>query len=79
MHGLQRGRVGWSDDQRPGRAQARDGTDAHLTVIESATGQEYDFLDASISRQTISAGSGSVVDTNTGNGLGARATPRTSR
>ena len=47
----------------PAGLQPENGTDAHLTVIESATGQEYDFWEASISGQTISAGSGSVVNT----------------
>jgi hypothetical protein len=56
----------------PAGLKPENGTDAHLTVIESATGQEYDFWDASISGQTISAGSGSVVNTNTGSGLGAQ-------
>jgi hypothetical protein len=56
----------------PAGLQPENGTDAHLTVIESGTGQEYDFWDASISGSTISAGSGSVVNTNTGNGLGAQ-------
>src|ERR1700709_219737 len=49
----------------PTGLKPENGTDAHLTVIESATGQEYDFWAASISGSTISAGSGSVVNTNT--------------
>jgi hypothetical protein len=56
----------------PASLQPQNGSDGHLTVIESATGQEYDFWDASITGQTISAASGSMVGTNTGNGLGAQ-------
>ena len=41
-------------------------------MIETATGSEYDFWDASITGSTIRAGSGSVVNANTGNGLGAQ-------
>ena len=72
VHRRQRRRYRRSDDQRPRGPQPENGTDAHLTVIESATGQEYDFWEASISGSTISAGSGSVVNANTGNGLGAQ-------
>jgi hypothetical protein len=56
----------------PAGAQPENGSDGHLTVIETATGAEYDFWDTSISGSTIEAGTGSVVDVNTGNGLGAQ-------
>jgi hypothetical protein len=56
----------------PAGLKPENGTDAHLTVIESSTGKEYDFWDASISGSTISAGSGSVVNVNTGSGLWAQ-------
>src|SRR5579875_1753662 len=36
--------------------------DAHLTVIEKATGAEYDFWHASISGSTLTAGAGSELD-----------------
>jgi hypothetical protein len=55
----------------PAGAQTENGSDGHLTVIETATGAEYDFWDTSISGSTIEAGTGSVVNVNTGNGLGA--------
>lgn len=55
----------------PRGAGAQSGSDAHLTVIETATGDEYDFWDASIRGSTVVAGDGSVVDVNTGTGLGA--------
>ena len=56
----------------PAGAQPENGSDGHLTVIETATGAEYDFWDTSISGSTIEAGTGSVVNTNTGTGLGAQ-------
>jgi hypothetical protein len=56
----------------PAGLQPEDGTDAHLTVVETATGQEYDMWGASISGSTISIQSGSVVNTNTGTGLWAQ-------
>jgi hypothetical protein len=55
----------------PRGAAPQSGSDAHLTVIETATGAEYDFWDASIQGSTIVAGDGSVVNVNTGTGLGA--------
>jgi hypothetical protein len=56
----------------PAGAQPQSGSDGHLTVIETATGAEYDFWDATIDGSTIEAGTGSVTDVNTGNGLGAQ-------
>jgi hypothetical protein len=56
----------------PANLRPESGSDGHLTVIETANGDEYDFWDATISGSTISAGSGSVVNTETGNGLGAQ-------
>jgi hypothetical protein len=55
----------------PPGAQSEGGYDGHLTVIETATGAEYDFWKATIQGSTIDAGAGSVVDANLGNGLGA--------
>ena len=55
----------------PSGAAPQTGSDAHMTVIETATGAEYDFWDASIQGSTIVAGDGSVVDVNTGTGIGA--------
>jgi hypothetical protein len=55
----------------PNGAAAQSGSDAHLTVIETATGAEYDFWDASIQGSTIVAGDGSVVNVNAGTGIGA--------
>jgi hypothetical protein len=65
-------KIGGQTINVPAGLQPENGTDAHLTVVETATGQEYDFWDASISGSTISAGSGSVVNTNTGTGLWAQ-------
>ncbi len=56
----------------PRGAAPQSGSDAHLTVIETATGAEYDFWDASIQGSTIVAGDGSVVDVDT-DGLGLSA------
>jgi hypothetical protein len=48
-----------------------DNSDAHMTVIETATGNEYDMWDASESGSTIDAGTGAMVNVNTGSGLGS--------
>jgi hypothetical protein len=56
----------------PAGAQAQDASDGHLTVIETATGDEYDFWNATIDGSTIEAGTGSMVNVNTGNGLGSQ-------
>jgi hypothetical protein len=56
----------------PAGAQPENGSDGHLTVVETATGAEYDFWDTSIGGSTIEARTGSVVNANTGNGLGAQ-------
>jgi hypothetical protein len=47
-------------------------SDAHMTVIEKATGAEYDFWDTSISGSTISAQTAAVVNVKAGNGLGSQ-------
>ncbi|MDQ6777644.1 MAG: hypothetical protein M3071_15850 [Actinomycetota bacterium] len=47
--------------------------DAHLTVVETDTGDYYDFSKASVSGQTIKAGVGSHSNVNTGNGTGLHA------
>jgi hypothetical protein len=52
----------------PAGAQAGNNWDAHMTVIETATGQEYDFWHTSISGSTLTAGSGSVENVNTSDG-----------
>jgi hypothetical protein len=44
--------------------------DAHMTVIETATGQEYDFWDTSVSGSTINAGTGAELSMS-GDGLGS--------
>jgi hypothetical protein len=46
-------------------------SDAHFTVIETATGDEYDFWDTSISGSTINAGVGAVVSVS-GDGRGSQ-------
>jgi hypothetical protein len=63
--------VGGARINVPRGAASQSGSDAHLTVIETATGAEYDFWDTSIQGSTIVAGDGSVVNVNTGTGLGA--------
>jgi hypothetical protein len=54
-------------------AGARPGSnwDAHMTIVETDTGQEYDFWHASVSGSTLTAGTGAVVNVNTDNGTGA--------
>jgi hypothetical protein len=56
----------------PAGLQPNNNSDGHMSVVETGTGQEYDFWGASISGTTISAQSGSVVNTNTGTGLWAQ-------
>ncbi len=53
-------------------AGARPGSngDAHMTVVETGTGQEYDFWHASVSRGTLTAGTGSAANVNTDTGTG---------
>jgi hypothetical protein len=46
--------------------------DAHLTVIEAGTGDEYDFWDTTIAGSTISAKTAAVVNVNAGSGLGSQ-------
>jgi len=55
----------------PRGAAPQSGSDAHMTLIETATGAEYDFWDASVRGSTIEVGDGSVIDVNTSTGLGA--------
>ena len=55
----------------PRGAAPQSGSDAHLTVIETATGAEYDFWDASIQGSTIVAGDGSSSMSTRATGLGA--------
>jgi hypothetical protein len=70
-----KGRNGVDVDGRwihvPAGAAPQNGSDGHLTVIETATGAEYDFWDASVEGSTIVAGDGSVVNVNKETGLGA--------
>jgi hypothetical protein len=44
--------------------------DAHMTVIETATGKEYDFWDTSVSGSTINAGTGAELSMS-GDGRGS--------
>ena len=64
--------VGGKTIHVPAGAKAYDDSDGHLTVIETATGSEYDFWEASISGSTIVAGAGSEMDVNNGDGRGAK-------
>jgi hypothetical protein len=45
--------------------------DAHMTVIETATGKEYDFWDTSVSGSTIDAGTGAELSMS-GDGRGSQ-------
>ncbi len=54
----------------PAGAQPTANTDAHMTVVETATGAEYDFWHTSISGSTLTAGAGGEVNVNTGDGTG---------
>jgi hypothetical protein len=56
----------------PAGARPYANSDGHLTIIETATGAEYDFWEASMSGSTISAGTAAVVNVNTGSGRGSQ-------
>ena len=55
-----------------GFLQAGNG-DAHLTIVETGTGDYYDFYKASVSGQTITAGVASHSNVTSGNGTGLNA------
>jgi hypothetical protein len=65
----------------PSGAQPAQGSDAHMTVVDQASGTEYDFWQAKIDWQkrtmVVSSGCGLPVGVNSGSGLGgcARAAP----
>lgn len=46
-------------------------SDAHMTVIEVATGTEYDFWHTSVSGSTLTAGTGADLNANTSDGTGS--------
>lgn len=54
----------------PAGARPDGDTDAHMTVIETATGAEYDFWHASVSGSTITSATGAETNVNTGDGAG---------
>lgn len=55
----------------PAGARPAGNTDAHMTVIETATGTEYDFWHTSVSGSTLTAGAGAEVSVNTTDGTGS--------
>ncbi len=52
----------------PAGAQPGKNWDAHMTIVETATGQEYDLWHASISGSTITADTGAVANVNSDTG-----------
>jgi len=56
----------------PAGARPYANSDAHMTVIEKPSGEEYDFWDTTISGSTIAALTAGEVNVNTGNGLGSQ-------
>jgi len=52
----------------PAGAMPGNNWDAHMIIVETATGEEYDFWHTSITGSTLTAGSGSVENVNTTNG-----------
>jgi hypothetical protein len=54
----------------PAGARPEHNWDAHMTVIETATGAEYDLWRASVSGSTITAGTGAETNVDTGSGTG---------
>jgi len=58
----------------PAHATPGNNWDAHMIIIQTDTGQEYDFWHASISGTTLTAGTGSVTNVNTSDGTHAGGT-----
>ena len=54
----------------PAGAKPSSNGDSHMVVIETDTGQEYDFWHARVSGSTLTAGTGSMASMTTGNGTG---------
>jgi hypothetical protein len=54
----------------PAGAKPGSGWDAHMIVIETDTGQEYDFWHASVNGSTLRSGTGAMTNASTGNGTG---------
>lgn len=54
----------------PAGARAENNSDAHMTIIETATGAEYDFWRASVSQGTITSATGAETNVSTGTGTG---------
>ena len=69
--GANRVKVNGAKIHVPAGARPESNWDAHMTVVETETGHEYDFWRASVSGSTLTAGTGSVENVNTANGLGA--------
>lgn len=55
----------------PAGARPDSNTDAHMTVIETATGTEFDFWHTSVSGSTLTAGAGAEVNVNSTDGTGS--------
>jgi hypothetical protein len=55
----------------PAGAEPYANSDAHMTVVETATGSEYDLYNTSVSGSTIQTGAGAMVNVNTGDGRGS--------
>jgi hypothetical protein len=53
----------------PGGARPADNSDAHMSIIETATGNEYDFYDTSVSRDGFEAGVASISNATTAEGI----------
>lgn len=53
----------------PSGARPNPDWDAHMTIIETATGAEYDFWHTSISGSRLTAGSGAVTNAISGDGI----------
>ena len=54
----------------PAGAKPGHNWDAHMILVQTASGQEYDLWHTTISGNTITAGNGSVMNVNTSNGTG---------
>lgn len=54
----------------PAGARPDGNTDAHMTIIETATGAEYDLWRASVSQGTITAATGAETNVSSGSGTG---------
>jgi hypothetical protein len=56
----------------PAGAQPEADSDSHMTVIETGSGEEFDFWEADVTSSTISVSTGAEINADTSSGLGSQ-------